>query len=163
MGQWFGLDIQGCRFFLSQKSINDLKAFWQNLARCHRISVLINCCLSSKTQFHWKIPDSLDLSKQMLTIWFKHKGYIGRRSKFQFVFGLQSYTKKCVASLLSTSEALMWDWGHGHGQLWLKFFPEEVCRGLCIILPSHSHLCNVSEGIQRPSFTISTQAANTAV
>lgn len=43
----------------------------------------------------------------------------------------------------------MWDGGHGHGQLQLKFFPEEICRGLGIILPSHSHLCSASEGIQR--------------
>lgn len=119
---------------------------------------MINCRLSTKTRFHWKIPDSLDSSKQMLTIWFRHTGYIGRQSKFQFVFGLQSYTKKCVASLLSTGEALMWDWGHGHGQLQLKFFPEEICRGLGIILPSHSHLCSASAGIQRAPFTVSAQA-----
>lgn len=96
----------------------------------------------------------------MLTIWFKHTGYIGRQSKFQFVFGLQPYTKKYVASLLSTGEALMWDWGHGHGQLLLKFFPEEICRSLGIILPSHSHLCNPSKGIQCVHFTISTEAAD---
>lgn len=163
MRWWLGLGIQGCRFFLSLKAIKDLKASRQTLAWCHKISVLINCRLSSKTWFHWKIPDSLDSSKQMLTIWFKHTGYIGRQSKFQFVFGLQSYTKKCVASLLSSSEALMWDWGHGHGQLQLKFFPEEICRGLGIILPSHSHLCSASEGIQRAPFTISAQAADMTV
>lgn len=163
MGWWLGLDIQGCRFFLSLKAIEDLKAFRQNLAGCHRISVLIKCRLSSKTGLHWKIPDSLDSSKQMPTIWLRHTGYIGRQSKFQFVFGLQPYTKKCVASLLSTGGALMWDGGRGHGQLRLKFFPEEICRGLGIILPSHSHLCSASEGIQPAPFTISARAADTAL
>lgn len=91
----------------------------------------------------------------MLTIWLKHTGYIGRQSKFQFVFGLQSYTEKCVASLLSTGEALMWDGGRGHGQLRLKFLPAEICRGLGIILPSHSRLCSPSEGIQPAPFTVS--------
>lgn len=163
MGWWLGLDMQGYRFFLSLKAIKDLKSFWQNLARCHKISVLINCCLSSKTRFHWKIPGSLDSSKQMLTIWFKHTGYIGRQSKFQFVFGVQPYTKESVASLLSTSKTLMWDWGHGHGQLQLKFFPEEIYRGLGIILPSHSHLCSTSKGIQHAPFTISAPAADMTV
>lgn len=163
MGWWLKIDIQGCRFFLSLKATKDLKAFLQNLAQCHKNSVLINCHLSSKTQFHWKIPDSLDSSEQMLTIWFKHTGYIGRQSKFQFVFGLQSYTKKSVASLQSAGKALMWDWGHGHGQLLLKFFPEEICRGLGIILPSHSHLCSASKGIQCARFTISAEATDMTV
>lgn len=162
-GGWLGLEIQGYRFVPSLKSVKDLRAFWQNLALCPKFSVLINCCLSSKMHFHQKIPDSLGSSKQMLAIWFKHTGYMGRQSKFQFVFGLQSYTKKCVASLLSIGKALMWDWGHGHGQLQLKVFQEEICRGLGIILPSHSHLCSASEGIQHVPFTISAQATDMTV
>lgn len=71
--------FQVCRFIISVKAIKDLKALRQNLAQCHKISILINCCLSSKTRLHWNIPDSLDSCKQMLTIWFKPMGYGGRQ------------------------------------------------------------------------------------